>query len=479
MAKRFDPLLQGEIVADLANSFGPFIAVGKDYFFDARLQKCPLWLGYNASPLLGMAQFIETWTGDETEQINSIKKACSELKQRKKSPKSLIDLPRPAYPIPTTSAGSLYEYICLSVLEQFEDEQLAISQSIQNVFSRIQDKYIEILDGHFNLSTDCWFGFTFRETNTAERFAHSALRVGILPTFERSSRQFQFHLNLAYRKRELELFWHRLALAFESLNDESLDLPKLDLSLFKKDNALDFEYHQIMIEAKLNNQLSSPDLVDSFLRRRLGKWKQHQLEFEILDPTQYYVHREKILAMQSEVYEPARQSPPEEFDLLFESEKPLSILVFESGRLIAMTFAGKLGLFKQERGVTNDPYVDDPLVYYSMDLTVTPEFRGGMGRILKQAMCLLAFQNGVKAIHGRNRDRLARGMWAINLSLGSFELKHLSKDYPDEGQYRDCIYYRCPLEWERIESAHLTSILANLLPMVNGQILDKNIIPNR
>ena len=84
-----------------------------------------------------------------------------------------------------------------------------------------------------------------------------------------------------------------------------------------------------------------------------------------------------------------------------------------------------------------------------LDRTVAPDYRArGLGRILKNAILMLAAERGIEAIHGRNRDRLARAMWAINLSLGGFETRHLVDDYPDDEPHRDCIYYRCPLAWQ-------------------------------
>ena len=165
--------------------------------------------------------------------------------------------------------------------------------------------------------------------------------------------------------------------------------------------------------------------------------------------------------MQIRVYEPARRSPPEEFDMLFASKNPLSIVVPNNEQIAAMAFAGVLGLFHQERGVSTDPFVEDASVYYSMDLTVDEKYRGGMGTLMKQAMVMLAIDNGVTAIHGRNRDRLAAGMWAINLSTGGYELQHLPDDYPDNETHRDCIYYRCPLIWETELTSDQLSQLSN------------------
>ena len=216
------------------------------------------------------------------------------------------------------------------------------------------------------------------------------------------------------------------------------------------------------------------------MKARLAAEFDEDLEIVVLDRDSYQQHRENILAMQRATYEPARQTPPEEFDLLFASKNPLGLLVLSEQQIVAMSFAGRLSVFDQERGVTSDPFHEDQSVYYNMDLTVAPRFRGGLGKTMKQAMILLAIENGVMAIHGRNRDRLARPMWAINLSLGSFELQLLTDDYPDEGPYRDCIYYRCPLDWPNANPQEVDMITdSRMLALANGIGLNDVIIQER
>ena len=65
---------------------------------------------------------------------------------------------------------------------------------------------------------------------------------------------------------------------------------------------------------------------------------------------------------------------------------------------------------------------------------------------------------------------MARGMWAINMSLGSFELQRLVDDYPDDGLFRDCIYYRCPLEWNAWDKWDQTELLGLGPDLVSGSI---------
>jgi hypothetical protein len=151
--------------------------------------------------------------------------------------------------------------------------------------------------------------------------------------------------------------------------------------------------------------------------------------------------------MQELVYEPARQTAIEKFDVLMDDKFGYGLLVLLDKQIAGMVFIGPLELFPEERGTQDDPFRSDRHTMYTLDLTIAQEFRGSLGKMMKQAITLMTVAEGHSAIHGRNRDRLARGMWAINLGLGSFETKRLLNDYPDQHAYRDCIYYRCPLRW--------------------------------
>ena len=108
-------------------------------------------------------------------------------------------------------------------------------------------------------------------------------------------------------------------------------------------------------------------------------------------------------------------------------------------------------MLAEMRGRKSDPYGTDPSVYYMVDLTVVENQRGQLGRFMKQSLLLMAQQSDhpITAIHGRNRDRMAAGMWAINLSLGGYQTQHLTDDYPDDQPCRDCIYYRSEVTWNQ------------------------------
>ncbi len=88
-----------------------------------------------------------------------------------------------------------------------------------------------------------------------------------------------------------------------------------------------------------------------------------------------------------------------------------------------------------------------------LDVTLSKKLQGrGLGRDLKYALFLFAQVNGVEKINGRNRDRMAKDMLNINLSLGAVEKFYMQEDYPDFEPYRDVIYYTSSTQWQ---SPHL------------------------
>lgn len=474
MAKLNNQEIVGGFTANLKQSFGPYLSLdGESFIFDTRPREFPLWLGYNASPLFGLLQHLETWTGNRSDSLERIETAYTELTQRLDETHSGKLQLHPAQTL--KPAGLLYNYISLSILDQFPDEHNSISQEIERQFHQVADKFGDLIKDSYVNGTNFEFGFELQD-EFRNRF--SVTRAGILTTpWPRLSHKYGFHLNLSYRENEMELFWQRLNLLFRNLQNDSVEYSEVGLGPPAHLES-HYEFHESLIRAKVTRKLPKKSRFESFLTKQLKTCSSKNLRIVVLDQKSYQQYREHILRMQREVYEPARQSPPEEFDMLFSSEKPLGILVLDGETIVAMSFAGRLELFRQERGVTGDPFFGDSHTYYSMDLTVASEFRGGLGRIMKQAMVLLAIENGVTALHGRNRDRLARGMWAINLSLGSYELQHLPNDYPDDGPYRDCIYYRCPLEWDELDLADFDLISDSISAMVNGLLLKNVIIEN-
>ena len=463
--KSFD----GSHIMKSGKSFGPFLAIDDENFrFDTQIRDIPIWLGHVASPMCGVLQYLESWTGEWSEEMERIKTAYLGLLERTKDQLCgrvrLVPFERPGPDANSNTnrypALMIYQYIAVSMLDQFADSHQQLSDSIESNATRLLDEYSNLFVRKFVDGPNFEFGFEFKDEQLYWQFEKALQKAGIqnkriesnwalpnrFPDQPAGTKRCVFSLNLAYRD-HIDLFWQRVNLALQNFEDETFHFETCQLDdVPSHSSSLAFQHGFQAAQSKRSapKEFEAKQYLEAeFERRGFG------LKPVIVSSENYSDFRDRILQMQDEVYEPVRRSPPEEFDMLFASENPLSIVVLDGDKLAAMAFAGRLSLFTQERGVSSDPFINDPSVYYSMDLTVAADYRGGTGTLMKQAMVMLAIDNGVTAIHGRNRDRLAAGMWAINLSLGSYELQHLPDDYPDAEPFRDCIYYRCPLTWDR------------------------------
>ena len=211
-----------------------------------------------------------------------------------------------------------------------------------------------------------------------------------------------------------------------------------------------FDFHARFLSGKIKALQGQPPLTggaDEYLRTALADVG-IQASIVFLTESNWPAYRQQVWDLQGVIYEPLRQTEISKFDLLIAAANSIAFVVLEKGKVIAMAFAAPPSNFPRERGVPEDPHFLDPHTGYMLDLTVVRKYQGKLGRIVKQAMCLAAQSKGLQAIQGRNRDRLARGMWAINLSLGSYATRVLKDDYPDDHAFRDCLMYRCGLVWE-------------------------------
>ncbi len=449
MAVLSNQILSNSIRPVFNESFGPFLSLGNGrYVFDTQFRDNPIWLGHMPSALCGILQLEACWNGEVDDEFQRLQTAHQRLIQhsRRRLPANLALLKNRSgntHPLKQVA----YEYVALSILDQYASTYQKIGESIaENVFDSIAKH--AIVSDVFVDTDNFRFGIRFDNSETSHKFARSLNRAGILsPVASHDDRLVQFVLNMAFRNDWLRLFWERLNLALNLANARQHDVEEIPLTDPPHSQSL-LNFHRAMIFAKVNGH--SPANYDP-----LNQLKQElqqsfgAISVQQVTKTNYTIFRDQILEMQSLVYEPTRQTSADEFDMLFRSDNPLAIVASHDRQIAAMVFAGQLGWFRKHGGVDSDPYENDPSVYYSMDLTVAPEFRGGTGRLMKQALSLLAINHGVTAIHGRNRDRLAAGMWAVNLSLGSYELQRLQNDYQDNEEYRDCIYYRSPLTWQK------------------------------
>ncbi|MCH2118029.1 MAG: aminotransferase class III-fold pyridoxal phosphate-dependent enzyme [Pirellulales bacterium] len=349
-----------------------------------------------------------------------------------------------------STASLIRGYIQASVIHQFQKSITLIEETNRQQLGQLLEDYGQAI-GRPRVQ-GLAFAFDLTNPELLQRFVGHRFEHGLLfyPAGEKTAR---FRMNLGFQAEHILLFWAQLRSVLKSaLNDESPS--PAEITVRPRDTTNSYAFHELLLDQKLDrlkgDVAPGKDATTEFLGRQLERsLPETNLEIVVLNEANYGDFRAKILQLQTEVYEPARQSSAAEFDALFATENPLSILLLQDHQIVAMAFGGPLEIFRDVRGVETDPHLHDPTVAYMLDLTVVEQYRGRLGRVLKQALTILALERGYTAMHGRNRDRLAAGMWAINLSLGSYTTKYLPDDYPDTKPFRDCIYYRCPTVWSQ------------------------------
>lgn len=361
------------------------------------------------------------------------------------------------YPVPFREvfcpASLIRGYVTASMIDQYDDQILGIGNMVRDRLAELIEKYRPLIANPRSQGTA--FAFDFKDADALNRFVKSRFDHGLLfyPAGDRTAR---FRLNLSVGQPELLLLFQQLDLCIADLTEI-----RQDSHVSRTDAVIDatYQFHADFANFKRrrladrdSNSGSQTASAREYLLSELPRIEDSAaIEIVELNARNFPLYRDRILQLQVEVYEPVRRTPAAEFEALFNNDQTIespALLLIRGEQIVAMAFCGPLSSFKQERGVADDPLLNDDRTFYMLDLTVAPNYRArGLGRILKNALSMLAAERGIQAIHGRNRDRLARAMWAINLSLGSFATRHLVDDYPDGQLHRDCIYYRCPLAW--------------------------------
>ncbi|MDG2012622.1 MAG: aminotransferase class III-fold pyridoxal phosphate-dependent enzyme [Pirellulaceae bacterium] len=291
------------------------------------------------------------------------------------------------------------------------------------------------------------FAFDFQDPEQLKQFVSRRFYHGLLyyPAGDRAAR---FRLNLACRGEVLDLIWQQIRAALSDTLESKPPVPAVPIKVPNTDAY--FTFHQRFISAKLKGLHHQPPAANVAMDFLTQAVEDLGIEGEVvfLDPSNWQQYRQQVWDMQAVIYEPLRQTEIGKFDQLMEAENSLAFLLLKDQQIIAMAFAAPPINFPKERGLSEDRFFEDPETLYMLDLTVIPKYQGKLGRLMKQTLCLAAQARGRHAVQGRNRDRIARGMWAINLSLGAFGTDILRDDYLDEQPFRDCLMYRCGLVWQ-------------------------------
>ncbi len=347
------------------------------------------------------------------------------------------------------NASSLIRgFLQASMIDQYRSAIEEIEVRSKNELARVVERHREKVQRP--RAAGLCFAFDFADAAMLKSFVDRRFQHGLMyyPAGERAAR---FRFNLAFRGKLLDAAWRQIHAALDATLDPSAANPPDRVVVNAASPRPHYEFHERLVSGKLGDLARPPafsetDAAALVLQSLCEAGLDHlQVDFPSADTFDDY--RLQIEELESSVYEPLRQTPIEKFERLVKAENSIAILVREGASIVGMAFAAPPANFPRERGLRGDPLYPDPRAIYMLDLTVVPEYRGKLGRILKQAICLVARQRGLTAVIGRNRDRLARGMWAINLSLGSYCTRVIREDYMDEHAHRDCLMYRCDLQW--------------------------------
>lgn len=427
--------------ANFARSGGPWLVFNTDQaIFDG--VNAGYGLGYNAGPLFGTAQYSGAWSGNWLDSdVQAVQQAFDGLIERKPKWKvRKIDF--------STPRELIRNYISTNILEQFEGRSLDLGLQFQDLLEAITRRRLHSHSGKFLTKT------RIIDRKLICQFENSSLdpirtlaRHGVLAACD-SEGTVEIEIPLSSTNNDIELLTERLINAWlgESPTQSTISL---------RDYKHYYNFHAQLIRMKqmvASGQPLGVRHVTDTLEQLMPPDLREVAELRYLTKDSWPKHRTSVDELQKQIYEPARQTSLATFDQLYEDDFGYGLLVLVEGQIAGMASAGPLALFPGERGTLADPDREDRHVIYPLDLTVAEPFRGSLGTYLKRGIVLLGLALGHRALHGRNRDRLAAAMWAINLSLGSYQIRHLPDDYPDTHQFRDCIYYRCPIRWSEFEA---------------------------
>lgn len=337
------------------------------------------------------------------------------------------------------------------------------------------------------------FAIDLKEPSMVAKFIAKRFDHGLL-YYPAGSRTLRFRLNLSFTKEDVEFLFHQIQLISDSLfNEKNVEFPSY---VETKERALgnNFKWQELLLKSKLsslNNEAASHKDTFSKLKELFSPLNEGELL--IIDESNFSKYSGLIETVQKEVYEPTRQTSIENFEKAALNNNGTCLILEKNGKINAMAFCAPLNIFPYERGLRQSNSFSDEQCVYMLDTTVSAQSQGhGLGKMMKYGLQLLSAAKGIKQIHGRNRDRLASGMLNINLSLGSYEHLYFKEDYPDDEKYRDVIYYKTNLQWEKplinlsnsikspLTTADLTNeLIIEQLPYLINKVCLSNFVSER
>jgi acetylornithine/succinyldiaminopimelate/putrescine aminotransferase/GNAT superfamily N-acetyltransferase len=322
----------------------------------------------------------------------------------------------------------------------------------------------------------------------AKRFDHGLLY------YPAGAKTLRFRLNTSYTNEDIKFLFKRLdSMAGNIFNQEDENFIEY-IETRDRESTIIYEWQNLLTSTKLsilNNTLKNSKEISSDIYSLFSKTSKDELF--VIDSSNFKEWKDQVQELQKVIYEPTRQTDISSFENTANNENSVALGLKRDGKLLAMAFSSPLKINPLERGVRQDPYLENDKVLYMIDSTVSKELQGrGIGKILKYALTAFAMAKGIDRIHGRNRDRLAASMLNINLSLGAYELMYIREDYPDFEDFRDVLYYSTTAKWEElpmslssaIESPLCTSDLTSdyikeQLPYIVNKVCLSNFVSKR
>ncbi len=337
------------------------------------------------------------------------------------------------------------------------------------------------------------FAFDFKNKDFIPTFIAKRFEFGLL-YYPAGSHTLRFRLNTAYKTEDLQFLFEQLdTLCNEIFNQVEGTRPQMAATKNKSAQSL-YQWHEYLTELKLKSLQGNLPQMDQVIAHINGLLvTDEEIELVVIDGQNFSQFKGQIQEIQEQVYEVTRQTNIEKFEAVAKNQNGIALAFCQKGIIKAMTFAGPMSLTPLERGIRRDPDFNNPKALYMLDATVRPDFQGrSMGGKIKSALIAIAISKGIQKITGRNRDRLAGSMLAINQSLGATELFYMPEDYPDFEEHRDVLFYEIKTQWQE-ESINLSNghhshhrmeqmtaeQIKELMPIINNKVCLSNFVSEK
>ncbi len=359
-------------------------------------------------------------------------------------------------------ASVIRGYIHALGLDQSQSHIHALEDMARTRLEKLIKKYSQ----YIGRPRACGMSFAFEVNDQdkvnefiAKRFDHGLLY------YPAGAKTLRFRLNTAFKERDIDFLFAQLELIIERIyHDTKVELPEVPYKANKKYRYKRWEnWHQRLLTHKLDmNDTPIDDFIENELEY-MSKACQKDLELIEVNRDNFSDFKNDIIRLESEVYEPTRQTAIEQFEITAMDDHSVCYALKIDSKTQAIIFAGPIELYPFERGLRRDPDFGKNNSLYMIDTTVHHKYQNfGLGKFLKYALTLKASENGLTYIKGRNRDRLAAGMLMINLSLGAYEQFYIPEDYPDHAPHRDVLYYKQTLKWNQTTTSLSNRINSSL-----------------